>query len=124
DLCRWWSATRLDRRAGQPRPGADSRAPRLGGVRLRRAKPVRVNSVEITRTLVKSPPELWSELHGDRLEEAIGGRITASSEQERTLNWAGDGATGTVQLEPSSWGTKATLTAQVEEQVASFGRWE
>jgi len=83
-----------------------------------------VNSVEITRTLVKSPPELWSELHGDRLEEAVHGRITASSEQERTLNWAGDGATGTVQLEPSSWGTKVTLTAQVEEQVASFGLWE
>ena len=83
-----------------------------------------MNSVEITRTLVKSPPELWSELHGDRLEEAVGGRITESSEQKRTLNWTGDGATGTVQLEPSSWGTKVTLTAQFEEKVASLGLWE
>ncbi len=83
-----------------------------------------MGSVEITRTLVKSPPELWSELHGERLEEAVGGRITESSEQERTLSWSGEGAKGTVQLEPSSWGTKVTLTAEIEEQVATLGLWE
>jgi hypothetical protein len=27
-------------------------------------------------------------------------------------------------LEPSSWGTKVTLTAEVEEQVAKLGLWE
>ena len=80
-----------------------------------------MNSVEITRTLVKSPPELWSELHGDRLEEAVGGRITKSSEQERTLNWTGDGASGTVQLGRD---LMVQLTAQVEEQVATLGLWE
>ncbi|MBV9213473.1 MAG: hypothetical protein JOZ25_07475 [Actinobacteria bacterium] len=83
-----------------------------------------MRNVEITRTLVKSPPELWAELHGDRLAEAVGGRITASSEDERRLSWSGEGASGTVQLEPSSWGTKVTLTAEVEERVASLGLWE
>ena len=83
-----------------------------------------MGSVEISRTLVKSPPELWSELQGERLEEAVGGRITESREQDRTLSWSGEGASGTVQLEPSSWGTKVTLTAEVEEDVASFGLWE
>jgi len=83
-----------------------------------------VGSVEISRTLVKSPPELWSELQGERLEEAVGGRITESREQDRTLSWSGEGASGTVQLEPSSWGTKVTLTAEVVEDVASFGLWE
>jgi len=83
-----------------------------------------VGSVEISRTLVKSPPELWSELQGERLEEAVGGRITESREQDRTLSWSGEGASGTVQLEPSSWGTKVTLTAEVEEDVANFGLWE
>ena len=81
-------------------------------------------SVEVSRTLVKSPPELWAELHGDRLEEAVGGRITDSSEQDRTLTWSAEGTKGTVQLEPSSWGTKVTLTAEVEEQVATVGLWE
>ena len=83
-----------------------------------------MGSVEISRTLVKSPPELWSELQGERLEEAVGGRITESREQDRTLSWSGEGASGTVQLEPSSWGTKVTLTAEVEEDVANFGLWE
>jgi len=85
-----------------------------------------VTSVEISRTLVKSPPELWSELQGDRLTEAVDGRITESSEPERTLAWAGRGASGTVRLESSSWGTKVTLTAEIEEQepqgVAVHGR--
>jgi hypothetical protein len=80
-----------------------------------------VSSVEITRTLVKSPPELWSELQGERLADAVQGEITKSSEEERRLHWSGSGATGTVQLEPSSWGTKVTLTAEVEESVATLG---
>jgi hypothetical protein len=83
-----------------------------------------VSNVEITRTLVKSPPELWSELHGERLADAVEGEITESSEQDRRLRWSGKGATGTVHLEPSSWGTKVTLTAEVEESVATLGLWE
>jgi hypothetical protein len=47
-----------------------------------------------------------------------------TTEPERELAWEGDGAAGLARLEPSSWGTKVTLTAWVEEheaQVAQHG---
>jgi hypothetical protein len=70
------------------------------------------------RTLVKSPPELWSELSEvERLARHLGAfgeiRIT-KLEPEHTVAWEGEGASGTVSIEPSGWGTKVTLTAQVE----------
>jgi hypothetical protein len=81
-------------------------------------------SVEVSRTLVKSPPELWEELQGDRLGEALGGAVVEPTDPERTLEWKSDGASGTARLEPSSWGTKVTLTAEVEDEVARVGLWE
>lgn len=81
-------------------------------------------SVEVSRTLVKSPPELWEELQGERLGEALGGAEVEAGEPERTLRWRSAGASGTAVLEPSSWGTKVTLTAEVEEAVARLGLWE
>ena len=81
-------------------------------------------NVEVSRTLVKSPPELWEELQGERLNEALGGAEVEPGEPERTLSWTAEGASGTAVLEPSSWGTKVTLTAEVEEQVAKLGLWE
>jgi hypothetical protein len=65
---------------------------------------------------VKSPPELWAELEGERFEAAVGARSVKKNEHERELAWEGDGAAGLARLEPSSWGTKVTLTAWVEEQ--------
>ena len=65
---------------------------------------------------MKSPPELWAELEGERLETAVGARKVRATEPERELAWEGDGAQGLARLEPSSWGTKVTLTAWVEEQ--------
>jgi hypothetical protein len=75
-------------------------------------------SSEAQRTLVKSPPELWSELselsslarHLDELGEI---RITRL-EPESTVQWEGDSLSGTVKLEPSGWGTKVTLTIDRE----------
>jgi hypothetical protein len=70
------------------------------------------------RTLVKSPPELWSELSEvERLARHLGafGEIKITRlEPERTVAWEGEGASGTVSIEPSGWGTKVTLTAQIE----------
>ena len=80
--------------------------------------------MEVSRTLVKSPPELWEELQGERLPEALGGAQVSPKEAERELAWEAQGASGTARLEPSSWGTKVTLTAEVEEQVADLGLWE
>ena len=80
-------------------------------------------SVEVSRTLVKSPPELWAELEGDRLADAVGAVTVRPTEHERELAWEADGARGTARLEPSSWGTRVTLTAETEEQVARVGFW-
>jgi hypothetical protein len=70
------------------------------------------------RTLVKSPPELWSELSEvERLARHLGafGEITITKlEPEHTVAWEGESASGTVSIEPSGWGTKVTLTAQLE----------
>ena len=70
------------------------------------------------RTLVKSPPELWSELSEvERLArhlDAFGEIKITRLEPESTVAWEGEGASGTVSIEPSGWGTKVTLTARVE----------
>ncbi len=72
----------------------------------------------VKRTLVKSPPELWSELSEvERLArhlDAFGEIKITRLEPESTVAWEGEGASGTVSIEPSGWGTKVTLTARVE----------
>jgi hypothetical protein len=69
------------------------------------------------RTLVKSPPELWSELSEvERLARHLGafGEIKITKlEPEHTVAWEGESACGTVSIEPSGWGTRVTLTAQL-----------
>ncbi len=72
------------------------------------------------RTLVKSPPELWTELsEADGLARHLGElgdiRIT-KVEPEKTVAWEGEHASGTVEIEASGWGTKVTLTAAVTER--------
>jgi hypothetical protein len=83
-----------------------------------------VGRIEVSRTLVKSPPELWSELQGERLAEAVEGAVVETREPERELAWRTHDASGTARLEPSSWGTKVTLTAEIEDEVARLGLWE
>jgi hypothetical protein len=82
-----------------------------------------MRTVEVSRTLVKSPPELWAELEGDCLSTVVGEVTIRQVEPERTLAWEAQGASGTAVLEPAGWGTKVTLTAEVEEQVAEIGFW-
>jgi hypothetical protein len=69
------------------------------------------------RTLVKSPPELWAELSDvESLARHLGefGEIRITRlDPETTVAWEGDRARGTVQLEPSGWGTKVTITAEL-----------
>lgn len=78
---------------------------------------------EVSRTLVKSPPELWAELGPDCLEPALGAVSVEEKEPERQLAFAGEGVHGTATLEPAGWGTKVTLTAETEERVARAGFW-
>ena len=75
-------------------------------------------SSEVQRTLVKSPPELWTELSepatlAHHLGELGEIRITRT-EPEKTVEWEAADTTGKVLLKPSGWGTKVTLTAARE----------
>ena len=72
-------------------------------------------SCEVQRTLVKSPPELWAELSDPAsLAKHLGefGEIrTTRVEPETAVEWEAEDVRGLVQLKPSGWGTKVTLTA-------------
>ncbi len=69
--------------------------------------------------MVKSPPELWAELSEvENLERHLGefGEIKITrAEPETTVAWKGENASGIVELEPTGWGTKVTITAEVAE---------
>jgi hypothetical protein len=72
--------------------------------------------LQAQRTLVKSQPELWAEVsdaaalarHLGELGEI---RITRV-EAERAVEWEASSASGKLELEPSGWGTRVTVTAQ------------
>jgi hypothetical protein len=72
-----------------------------------------------SRTLVKSPPELWAECSdAAALARHLGelGEIRIIKlEPETSVAWEGDEARGTVRLEPSGWGTRVILTAAALE---------
>lgn len=75
-------------------------------------------SSEAKRTLVKSPPELWSEVsNAESLARHLDGvqqiRITRA-QPETTVEWEADGASGSVCLQPSGFGTKVTLSLSRE----------
>lgn len=71
------------------------------------------------RTLVKSTPELWSELSEvESLAKHLGelGEIRITKvEPESTVAWEGEQISGTVELEQSGWGTRVTFRATVPE---------
>jgi hypothetical protein len=80
-------------------------------------------TIEVSRKLVKSPPELWADLEGGRLSEAVGEVTTRATEPERRLAWEAEGVHGTAVLEPSGWSTRVTITAEIEQAVAQDGIW-
>lgn len=71
---------------------------------------------EVSRTLVKSPPELWAECSdAAALARHLGefGEIRITRlEPETAVAWEGEQISGTVRLEPAGWGTRVILTAQ------------
>ncbi len=77
-----------------------------------------MGDVTAQRTLVKSVPELWAELSEsallDRmLHEPFGEiRITRLT-PESTIDWESELAAGSVELEPSGFGTRVRLTAHL-----------
>jgi hypothetical protein len=75
-------------------------------------------SSEVERTLVKSPPELWTELSDPAaLARHLGefGEIRITRvEPEQRVEWEAENATGSVMIKPSGWGTKVTLSVTKE----------
>jgi hypothetical protein len=73
-----------------------------------------MTSLQASRTLVKSPPELWAELSDlEALARHLGefGEIRIiKADPESRVEWEADRASGTVRLEPSGWGTRVVLT--------------
>jgi hypothetical protein len=96
----------------------------VGGLPRPRSNPRAVGRVEVSRTLVRSAPEIYSQLEREALERAVGPARIQVAEPERALTWHADGASGTARLEPSGWGTRVTLTAEIEERVAERGIWQ
>jgi hypothetical protein len=78
---------------------------------------------EASRTLVKSPPELWAECSdAGSLARHLGefGEIRITRlDPETAVAWEGERASGTVRIEPSAWGTRVTLTASTETEEAT-----
>lgn len=71
-------------------------------------------AVEVSRKLIKSPSEIWSDLENGRLEEFFGDVDLTAIEEQRELAWEAKGVRGTVLLEDAGgFGTKVTLTAEV-----------
>ena len=75
-----------------------------------------MDSVQVKRRLVKSPPELWAELSdaqalSRRLGEFGEIRITRR-EPETIVAWEGEHASGTIEIESSGWGTAVIITAR------------
>ncbi|MBV9414857.1 MAG: hypothetical protein JO363_07770, partial [Solirubrobacterales bacterium] len=81
-----------------------------------------MTELQASRTLVKSPPELWAECSdAASLARHLGAfgeiRITRL-EPETAVAWEGESTRGTVRIEPAGWGTKVSLTA-LDVSVAS-----
>ena len=81
-----------------------------------------MGAVETQRTLVKSVPELWAELSEvARLRGMLGGQfgevaITRLTPESR-IEWESELAAGSVELEPSGFGTRVRLTAEIAQPV-------
>src|SRR5688572_27504868 len=75
--------------------------------------------VQAQRRLVKSPPELWTELSdaaalARHLREFGEIRITRLDPESKVV-WEGDRANGSVELNAAGWGTQVTLTVETPE---------
>jgi hypothetical protein len=81
-----------------------------------------MTALEVQRTLVKSPPELWAELSNVAtlarlLDERFGEIEITRANPEKSLAWASADASGTVELAASGWGTKVRLTVRLEPSI-------
>jgi hypothetical protein len=96
-----------------------SKSPRRCGERAEPGRTSRTGAktgdmapVEVERTLVKSPPELWQVLAaGDALDRCLGDVRSETADAPRLLRWQTDVAHGVFELEAAGWGTKVRAFA-------------
>jgi hypothetical protein len=73
-------------------------------------------TVEVARTLVKSPPELWSELeNAERLGALLGEIEITRVDEGSAIEWESAAERGTIAIEQSGWGTRVRLSAEPRE---------
>ena len=78
-------------------------------------------TIELERTLVKSPPELWDEIASEEALSRWLGEVRVSSvDPPSRIEWSQEGARGLIELEASGWGTR--VRAQVQTDGGGF--WE
>jgi uncharacterized protein YndB with AHSA1/START domain len=81
-----------------------------------------VPTIEVERTLVKSPPELWEEIASEEaLRQWLGEVRVSALDPPTRIEWNADGAHGVIELEASGWGTR--IRAQVQTEAVG-GFWE
>jgi hypothetical protein len=87
-----------------------------------------VSVVELERTLVKSPPELWDEIASDaRLRRWLGDVEVRVAEAPTRLEWGGSRSRGVIELEAAGWGTRIRARAEPDHAPAwerLHGRYE
>ena len=78
-------------------------------------------TIEIERTLVKSPPELWDELFSDPgIGRWLGEVQVHEAEAPSRITWTARASEGVIELEPSGWGTKVRAHAKTN----GLGAWD
>jgi hypothetical protein len=83
--------------------------------------------VAAQRTLVKSVPELWAQLTdagqlGSLLDPPFGEIAITRVEPESRIEWAGAVASGSVEIEPSVFGARVSLVAELTQAAAPAPR--
>jgi hypothetical protein len=70
-------------------------------------------TIELERTLIKSPPELWDELASDSgVRQWLGEVELTAIEPFSRLAWDGGDTRGVIELQPAGWGTRVKAQAQ------------
>ena len=78
-------------------------------------------SIEVERTLVRSPHELWDKLCEDPgIDRWLGGVQIHAVEPPIRMEWTFRGASGVIELEAAPWGTR--VRARVKS--AQVPAWE
>lgn len=76
-------------------------------------------TIELQRTLVKSPPELWEEIASNgALRRWLGEVTVKAAVAPSRLEWDAAAGSGVIELEPSGWGTKIRAQAEANHAAA------